>query len=140
MTDTSNNPILVVEDEQMSIPGWTGQLLKSEGYYAFDQTDWERWQPALWSTYALLIITRTFLQQDRAAWMQAYLQAGGHVLWIRPDPLSAAAFGIRVKPALNAKVAPLSSVLPDVPHWPEPLLCPGHTADSFSGEGEVSAH
>jgi len=73
-----------------------------------------------------------------AAQLFEYVRQGGNALLFRPQGALASAFGLSVsRPRPNSRVRLLSGK--GLPDSPEDLLCPGHTSNGLSGEGECLA-
>ena len=95
----ASNPILVVVDSTSANPfgAYMGEVLRAEGINAFQVEAPATVTSAYLAGFPIVVLTQTQpLTAAQAAAYSAYVQGGGSLLALRPDPQLASVFGMSV--------------------------------------------
>jgi hypothetical protein len=91
-----NKPILVIISGNMqnAFGGYTSEILKAEGFNAFQIEQIDSITPLLLSSFDVVILTEINLSEIQAEIFRSYVSNGGHLIAFRPEGLMADVFGI----------------------------------------------
>lgn len=92
----ANYPILIVVNDQTrsQFGQYTGEILKAEGFNAFQVEMLDAITLSLLKSYAIVILTETRLSVAQAALFRAYVRGGGRLVAFRPEPQMGDLFGV----------------------------------------------
>ena len=93
---TGNNPILVVLscNELNEFGGYTSEILKAEGFNAFQVEQVDTVTPDLLNSFDIVILTEADLSAVQSDVFRAYVLNGGHLIAFRPDRQLSDIFGL----------------------------------------------
>jgi hypothetical protein len=81
----SDNLILIVVNESKRFGSYTGEILKAEGYNAFQIEPLTAINLNLLNRFDIVILTETELLPDQAGLFRRFVLNGGHLIAFRPD-------------------------------------------------------
>ena len=92
--ETLNHPILVIVNEPKLFGNYLGEILKAEGFNAFQIEPLAEISLALLNRFDIVILTETALTADQAELLRVYVSSGGQLVAFRPDKQIVDIFGI----------------------------------------------
>ena len=94
-TPTSgNNPILVVSSASNPFSGYNAEILRAEGFNSFDLLDIIDLSPTVLNYYDVVILGETALTSAHVTMLTNWVNAGGHLVAMRPDKKLAGLLGL----------------------------------------------
>ena len=91
---TLHQPILVIVDSPNHFGAYTGEILKAEGFNAFQVEPLAEMSLPRLNSFDIVILTETGLISDQADLLRAYVSGGGQLVAFRPDKQIGDIFGI----------------------------------------------
>jgi hypothetical protein len=87
-------PILVVTNPADAFGGYYGEILRAEGLNEFAVTDVGSLDAAALSRHQVVVLAQTGVTAAQAAALTAWVEAGGNLIAMRPDPRLAGLLGL----------------------------------------------
>jgi hypothetical protein len=94
-SSAANNPILLVGSAADKFSFYSSEILLAEGFNAFDTADLSTINAKTLSGYDMVILGHVPLTRRQADLFTAWVNTGGNLIAMRPDPQLASLLGIR---------------------------------------------
>jgi hypothetical protein len=92
--DGPGGPILVIASRANPFTRYVPEILRAEGFNAFRVRELSTLQPAELSAYDVAILGEAPLDPGQVAMLSSWVQQGGNLIALRPDPGLASLFGL----------------------------------------------
>ena len=92
--ETLNYPILVIVNEPIRFGNYLGEILKAEGFNAFQIEPLAEISLPKLNSFDIVILTETALTADQAELLRVYVSSGGQLVAFRPAKQIVDIFGI----------------------------------------------
>ena len=89
-----NNPILIISSTSNPFSSYNAEILRAEGFNSFDLLDIIDLSPTVLNYYDVVILGETALTSAQVTMLTGWVNAGGHLVAMRPDKKLAGLLGL----------------------------------------------